>query len=120
MVAESKGDGSPSQPEKPRPRVGATGEKFFYLFMPQPGITPDQLAISMELIEYGLGVVMTDALAPLARFGVAVRVLPKHGCDLLYEAMDEETKGHWRAIPLSKVAVAQKPKGLQLPPGAMG
>jgi len=105
MVSNSSdGDGRPPTPQ--RPRCGAIGQKHLHIFVPQPGITTDELAASVELLSFGVGVM--------------IRAVPPEVCDKLYEAMDEGTSRHWVVQEISQVAMAQKPKGLHLPPGARG
>ena len=100
-------EAKPSNNDKPgstRPYCGAMGRTHLHVFMPQPGITPDELAKSVELVSLGIGVM--------------VRAAKPEACDLVYADMDEETRRHWKLLELPKVATAQRqPPKLQLPPG---
>ena len=98
-----------AHPGSRRPHCGAVGEKHLHFFAPQPGITTDELAESVELLMFGIGVL--------------IKVLKPAACDVVYEGMKEETKRHWQVCDTPKVGVvgvAGKPKGLFLPPGTKG
>ncbi len=89
----------------PHPRCAAMGEKHAYIFMPQMDITAAELALSMELVMYGIAIMMKAA--------------PPAMCDTLFAGMDTRTRLHWQVKELSEVAVAKKKSpGIYLPPGA--
>jgi len=99
MVSQSNGD----LPNKLHPRCGARGEKCVYVFVPQPDITAHELALSLELLFFGIGVCMNAS--------------PPQACDIVYGNMEEGARRHWRVQKISEIAVAKKPSGLHLPPG---
>jgi len=98
--------GNATPPGSQRPYCCAMGDGCIRIFKPQPGITGDELAASVELLLF----------AKAAALGHA----PPAACEMLYAAMDEATRRHWVVKKISKIKVAQKPSGLQLPPGAKG
>jgi len=102
-IKRSNGDEPPSEP-RPRPFCGAVGKGYIHVFMPQPGITADELAKSVELVAIGIGVLM--------------RAIDPSACDMVYAEMDEGTRRHWRVHELPNVVTAkQQPPKLHLPPG---
>lgn len=109
-TAEPQGDQAPLV--KPRPRCAALGVKRIYTFLPQPGITADEVAESVELLVYGI-VTMT-------------RGRGREQADALYGGMSEGGRRHWSVKEISgmpQIAVPRAPgaggrPGLKLPPGA--
>ena len=103
------GNGQPQPIQHPAiPRCGCRGKSRVYIFVPQEDITPRELAASMEMLLFGLAAV--------------IKIAPVEFSDLLYESMEDGVKRHWVANEITQgpqIAVAQKPKGLHLPPGAM-
>ncbi len=98
----------PDQPTKtaPMPKCAARGMESLYVFMPQEGITVAELVASVEVLVYGVVVLM--------------RASPPAAVDQLWEKMDAATRRHWRRQELPKQSglVAPVNGRLQLPPGA--
>jgi len=106
MVDEPEnGNGAPAgKPVRlPHMRCATPGEKHLYIFMPQSGITPDELAAAVELVT--LGIVML--IKPVAR----------SMSDALFAEMDAPTRRHWVVQDLPKVVGVKKNNRLHLPPG---
>jgi len=82
------------------------GQAVLYVFIPTPDITLSELVASLELLLFGVSGMITGRT--------------KKMCDAIYGAMDEATRRHWAVHEQPKIAVAKKPSGLQLPPGAKG
>lgn len=105
-MTEEQVDGNGQAKGPPHPRCAAPGQKHIYVFMPQPDITVGELAESMELAMFGLATMVGASTMQI--------------CDLAFAVMQKETRRHWLVQDKPKVAVAQKPNRLHLPPGARG
>lgn len=98
------------KPTVPRPRCAALGVKQAYIFVPQADITVAELSESVELVAFGL---MS-----------ALRGTGKEQADVLYGAMSDGGKRHWKIHEMAtgpKIAVPRgcggvRP-GLKFPPG---
>lgn len=87
----------------PHHRCAAMGSGKVYIFLPQEDITTFELALSMELVVHGIGVM--------------VRGTTPDKCDELYSTMPPQTQRHWLVREVSQVVGVQRPNRIQLPPG---